>query len=145
MVGQTIQLFNEVLLKCDVELPNSFYKAKKTILDFGLDYKKIDACVNDCMLYWKGHCVRDKIWNDQLCEKFTIIPLTILERNLKSLYTQGHKDKNIYISFPFPLQTKRRNYRFFFSLLYPSTPEIILFSLSLFMLLPSLRLNQTKC
>jgi hypothetical protein len=25
------------------------------IRDLGLDYKKIDACPNDCMLYWKEH------------------------------------------------------------------------------------------
>ena len=46
-----LQLFNEILPKCDVELPNSFYKAKKTIRDLGLDYEKIDAYVNDCFLY----------------------------------------------------------------------------------------------
>ena len=51
---------NEVLLKCDVELSNSFYKAKKTIWDLGLDYKKIDACVNDCMLYWKENSKKKK-------------------------------------------------------------------------------------
>ena len=55
-----LQLFNEVLLKCDVELSNSFYKAKKTIWDLGLDYKKIDACVNDCMLYWKENSKKKK-------------------------------------------------------------------------------------
>ena len=59
-----LQLFNEVLPKCDVELPNSFYKAKKTIRDLGLDYKKIDACVNDCMLYWKenSNCLGDNCY-----------------------------------------------------------------------------------
>ena len=25
------------------------------IKDLGLDYKKIDACPNDCMLYWREH------------------------------------------------------------------------------------------
>ncbi|XP_021758007.1 uncharacterized protein LOC110723041 isoform X1 [Chenopodium quinoa] len=34
-------------------LPDSYYEAKKTIKDLGLSYEKIDACVNDCMLYWK--------------------------------------------------------------------------------------------
>ncbi|XP_077233608.1 uncharacterized protein LOC143875914 [Tasmannia lanceolata] len=34
-------------------LPKSFYETKKIIKDLGLDYNKIDACPNDCMLYWK--------------------------------------------------------------------------------------------
>ena len=50
-----------MLLKCMKEelLPNgsnlsdSYYEAKKMIKDLGLSYKKIDSCVNDCMLYWK--------------------------------------------------------------------------------------------
>ncbi|XP_009797948.1 uncharacterized protein [Nicotiana sylvestris] len=33
-------------------IPDSFYKAKKTIKKLCLDYIKIDACPNDCMLYW---------------------------------------------------------------------------------------------
>ncbi|XP_060210987.1 uncharacterized protein LOC132638006 [Lycium barbarum] len=33
-------------------IPNSFYEAKKTIKKLSLDYIKIDACPNDCMLYW---------------------------------------------------------------------------------------------
>lgn len=34
-------------------LPNSYYEAKKIINDLGLGYKKIDACPNDCQLYYK--------------------------------------------------------------------------------------------
>lgn len=33
----------------------SFNKTKGVIRGLGLDYKKIDACPNDCMLYWKDH------------------------------------------------------------------------------------------
>ncbi|XP_045831553.1 uncharacterized protein LOC123922941 [Trifolium pratense] len=33
------------------KLPHSLYEAKKTIKKLGLDYTKIDACPNDCMLY----------------------------------------------------------------------------------------------
>ncbi|XP_057526403.1 uncharacterized protein LOC130805635 [Amaranthus tricolor] len=36
-------------------LPTSYYEAKKFIKDLGLDYYKIDACENDCILYWKEH------------------------------------------------------------------------------------------
>ena len=47
------------------EFPPSFYKAKKIINKLGLNYKKIDACPNDCMLYWgddanKEICTRCK-------------------------------------------------------------------------------------
>ncbi|KAF3643155.1 hypothetical protein FXO38_04173 [Capsicum annuum] len=35
------------------KIPISFYEAKKTINKLCLDYIKIDACPNDCMLYWK--------------------------------------------------------------------------------------------
>lgn len=34
-------------------IPDSYYEAKKLIKDLGLDYIKIDACQNDCILYWK--------------------------------------------------------------------------------------------
>nr|XP_009776780.1 PREDICTED: uncharacterized protein LOC104226462 [Nicotiana sylvestris] len=35
------------------KIPHSFYEAKKTINKLCLDYIKIDACPNDCMLYWE--------------------------------------------------------------------------------------------
>ncbi|XP_020961156.1 uncharacterized protein LOC110263733 [Arachis ipaensis] len=34
-----------------VKLLSTLYKAKKTIKKLGIEYKKIDACSNDCMLY----------------------------------------------------------------------------------------------
>lgn len=34
-------------------LPDTYYDAKKIIKDLGLSYEKIDACSNNCMLYWK--------------------------------------------------------------------------------------------
>ncbi|KAK6795293.1 hypothetical protein RDI58_008746 [Solanum bulbocastanum] len=34
------------------KIPDSFYEAKKTINKLCLDYVNIDACPNDCMLYW---------------------------------------------------------------------------------------------
>ncbi|KAK4394200.1 hypothetical protein Sango_1890800 [Sesamum angolense] len=36
-------------------LPCSYYEAKKIIQDLGLDYEKIHACVNDCMLFKKDY------------------------------------------------------------------------------------------
>nr|XP_009789966.1 PREDICTED: uncharacterized protein LOC104237505 [Nicotiana sylvestris] len=38
----------------DAKLPPFFYEAKKTISKHGLDYTKIPACTNNCMLYWEG-------------------------------------------------------------------------------------------
>ncbi|KAI9072042.1 hypothetical protein K1719_045994 [Acacia pycnantha] len=38
----------------DVDIPKTFYKAKKIIDKLGLTYEKIDACSNNYMLYW-GH------------------------------------------------------------------------------------------
>ncbi|KAL4396566.1 hypothetical protein AHAS_Ahas01G0104700 [Arachis hypogaea] len=34
------------------KIPSSFYEAKKTILKLGMNYEKIHACSNNCMLYW---------------------------------------------------------------------------------------------
>ncbi|XP_061347422.1 uncharacterized protein LOC133292947 [Gastrolobium bilobum] len=45
------------------KIPTSFYEAKKTITKLGLDYQKIHACRNNCMLYWG---VEDE--NKQICK-----------------------------------------------------------------------------
>ncbi|XP_016173163.1 uncharacterized protein LOC107615629 [Arachis ipaensis] len=37
----------------DINIPSSFHKTKAMIRDLGLDYKKIDACPNDFLLYRK--------------------------------------------------------------------------------------------
>ena len=34
------------------KIPSSFYEAKKIISKLGLNYEKIHACPNNCMLYW---------------------------------------------------------------------------------------------
>ncbi|KAJ0765873.1 putative Transposase-associated domain-containing protein [Helianthus annuus] len=34
-------------------IPKSLYDLRKIIRELGLSYDKIDACPNDCMLYWK--------------------------------------------------------------------------------------------
>ena len=36
-------------------LPSSNYKAKKIVNDLGLHYEKIDACTDDCALYYKEY------------------------------------------------------------------------------------------
>ncbi|KAE8682326.1 hypothetical protein F3Y22_tig00111254pilonHSYRG00002 [Hibiscus syriacus] len=36
-------------------IPNSLYDAKKLLKGVGLQYEKIPACENDCVLFWKEH------------------------------------------------------------------------------------------
>ncbi|XP_020082200.1 uncharacterized protein LOC109705831 isoform X1 [Ananas comosus] len=57
-----LQLLKDDLLPSGTNFPNSYYEAKKIIQDLGLSYKKIDACINDCMLYWKEDA------NSNLCK-----------------------------------------------------------------------------
>jgi len=48
-----LQLLKEAIPNLNV--PISFNKTKAMINDLGLNYKKIHACPNDCMLFWKEH------------------------------------------------------------------------------------------
>nr|CAD1817795.1 unnamed protein product [Ananas comosus var. bracteatus] len=41
------------LLPNNANIPKSYYEARKIIKDLGLDYVKIDACKNDCVLFRK--------------------------------------------------------------------------------------------
>ncbi|KAH0689484.1 hypothetical protein KY289_016842 [Solanum tuberosum] len=45
--------------KVKANLSNSYYEAKKIIQELGLSYNKIDACTNDCMLYWNEDSLLD--------------------------------------------------------------------------------------
>lgn len=47
-----LEAFKDILPEEDC-LPKSTTQAKKIIDDLGLTYEKIDACPNDCMLFWK--------------------------------------------------------------------------------------------
>ncbi|CAA0813526.1 Unknown protein [Striga hermonthica] len=49
-----LELLKKALPSGEV-LPQSYYEAKKIIRDLGLDYEKIHACVNDCVLFRKEH------------------------------------------------------------------------------------------
>ncbi|XP_030963614.1 uncharacterized protein LOC115984741 [Quercus lobata] len=52
------------MLPLDAKLPKDTYEAKKIIKDLGLGYEKIDACINDCMLFWKENA------NDEECKVY---------------------------------------------------------------------------
>ncbi|XP_021769498.1 uncharacterized protein LOC110733719 [Chenopodium quinoa] len=51
--GDILELIREVLLYA--KLPTSFNEAKSVLKVLGLDYTKIDACPNDCMIYLEEH------------------------------------------------------------------------------------------
>ncbi|CAN1782437.1 hypothetical protein LINPERHAP1_LOCUS15825 [Linum perenne] len=55
-----LKMLKEDLLPDGSSLPESYYESKKTIRDLGLSYKKIDACTNSCMLFWKDDIHLDK-------------------------------------------------------------------------------------
>ncbi|WMV33821.1 hypothetical protein MTR67_027206 [Solanum verrucosum] len=52
-------MLKEELLPDEADLPNTYYGAKKVIQNLGLSYERIDACRNDCMLYWKDDKLPD--------------------------------------------------------------------------------------
>ncbi|KAH0676205.1 hypothetical protein KY285_024006 [Solanum tuberosum] len=58
-----LKMLKEELLRDRADLPNSYYEAKKIIRELGLSYNKIDACINDCMLYWKEDNLLDSCKN----------------------------------------------------------------------------------
>jgi len=54
MTDKTMSMLLELLADAFdyAKIPCSFYEAKKIINKLGLHYTKIDACLNDCMLYY---------------------------------------------------------------------------------------------
>ncbi|XP_010327667.1 uncharacterized protein [Solanum lycopersicum] len=49
-------------LSFTIQVPDSFYKAKKVIKDLGLHYEKIHACPNDCILFWNDNAKLPRIF-----------------------------------------------------------------------------------
>jgi hypothetical protein len=53
--------YNDIMeLIIDLLLPNhkmleNLYQSKKVDLGLGMNYEKIDACGNNCMLFWRDH------------------------------------------------------------------------------------------
>nr|XP_027109172.1 uncharacterized protein LOC113729044 [Coffea arabica] len=47
-----VELLREAFPKAMTNLPSSYYEAEKLMNTLGLGYEKIDACPNDCSLYW---------------------------------------------------------------------------------------------
>ena len=59
-----MKLINDLIPQSH-QLPKDLYHCKKIVAGLGMDYKKIDACENNCMLFWdktekETHCLRCK-------------------------------------------------------------------------------------
>ena len=48
-----LEFLKKRLLPSKSKLPDSYYESKKIMKVLGLSYQKIDACINDCLLFWK--------------------------------------------------------------------------------------------
>jgi hypothetical protein len=49
---ELLNLISDVLPE-NHNMPKDMYQSKKLLLGLGMDYKKIDVCDNNCMLFWK--------------------------------------------------------------------------------------------
>ncbi|WCJ29486.1 hypothetical protein M5689_011119 [Euphorbia peplus] len=52
-------MLNKALPK-GVDMPSNYYEARKMITDLGFNYEKIEACENDCILFWKENANLEK-------------------------------------------------------------------------------------
>jgi hypothetical protein len=57
--NELLKLFGNVLPNPN-KLPKDMYYSKKLVKGLGMDYDKIDACRNSCMLFWKDHKEENK-------------------------------------------------------------------------------------
>ncbi|XP_021747570.1 uncharacterized protein LOC110713426 [Chenopodium quinoa] len=98
-----LKMFKSVL-PSDSNVPSTYYEARKMITDFGFDYEKIEACENDCILFWKENanlkkCIVCDTKRDATSPKvLRYFPLTLrIQRLFMSSKTANemrwHKDK----------------------------------------------------
>ena len=55
-----IDFIREILPE-GAHVPRSWYEAKKSITELVLGHQKIDACKNDCVLFWKEYEGRENV------------------------------------------------------------------------------------
>ncbi|KAL6547848.1 hypothetical protein OROHE_009553 [Orobanche hederae] len=84
--GELFKLIKEAFP--DAVLPLSFNAANNVIKDLGLDYKKIHACPNSCMLYWGEN--KDK----EICQTCGVSRWVIQEK--KGKYVNSDPEKLIH-------------------------------------------------
>jgi hypothetical protein len=62
---EILKLLSDVL-PVNHKLPRDMYQSKKLLSDLGMEYEKIDACQDNCMIFWKEHINEKKCLK---CEK----------------------------------------------------------------------------
>nr|KYP31798.1 hypothetical protein KK1_047707 [Cajanus cajan] len=90
----------------NVKIPCSFYEAKKIITKLGLNYEKIHACPNNCMLYWGNRedeereacktCHTSR-WKSR--EKVGMVEVTSEDNNLKKIPAKVLRDSEAWKHF----------------------------------------------
>ena len=83
-----LKLLTKVLPKSNL-VPRSTYKVKKILSDLGKSYEHIDACKNDCALFWKDIHVQGKKIPHKVLRYFS------LTSRLKRLYMSGQRAKDM--------------------------------------------------
>ena len=100
-----LELLTKVLPKGNV-VPRSTYEAKKILHDLGMSYEHIDACKNDCALFWKENENLDKClvcevsWYKDTRAPGKKIPYKVLHYfsltpRLRRLYMSGQRAKDM--------------------------------------------------
>ena len=100
-----LELLTKVLPKSNL-VSRSTYEAKKILRDLGMSYKHIDACKNDCPLFWKENENLDKC---SVCEAprskdthvqgkqipYKVLRYFPLTSRLRRLYMSGQRAKDM--------------------------------------------------
>ncbi|KAI9113630.1 hypothetical protein K1719_015557 [Acacia pycnantha] len=99
ITDKAMSMFLELLRDAfpDADILSSFYEAKKIINIIGLNYEKIDACQNDCMLYWGEDAQRET------CKKCHTLRFRIVRKGKK----QKKKPAKILRYFPLKPRLQR--------------------------------------
>ncbi|XP_075659141.1 uncharacterized protein LOC142629026 [Castanea sativa] len=100
-----LELLTKVLPKGNL-VPRSTYEAKKILRDLGMSYEHIDACKNDCALFWKENENLDKC---PVCETprykdtraqgkkihYKVLRYFLLTPTLRKLYMSSQRAKDM--------------------------------------------------
>ncbi|XP_074341888.1 uncharacterized protein LOC141679284 [Apium graveolens] len=88
---ELLQLIGSVLPE-NHNLPETYYDVKKMISALNMGYEKIDACENDCMVFYKENKARNirlglssdgfDLFRDPLARDYTVWPVVIVVYNL---------------------------------------------------------------
>ncbi|CAH9103451.1 unnamed protein product [Cuscuta europaea] len=88
-LGMLLELFKEALPPGNT-LPDSYYDAQKIIKNLSLESQKIDACPNNCMLFWKEYADAEECVKCNACRwkkrEHTSIPPTSKSKPRKIPY-----------------------------------------------------------